>query len=93
MYLLWYYGYNGGYSCDDRDYDVTSVDNIPYLFLPVPGLLEFESIPAVSSSKPFGRTNMRQRTRSNNEEITVKTITKYVSEVLLTSFTAFHNSK
>ena len=47
--------------------------------LSVPGLLEYESIPAVSSSKPFGRTNMRQRGRSKTEDITVKTITKYVS--------------
>lgn len=45
----------------------------------VPGLLEFESIPAVSSSKPFGRTNMRQRNRNRSEDVTVKTITKYVS--------------
>ena len=48
------------------------------MILVVPGLLEYESIPGVSSSKPFGRTNIRQRAQSKNEDITVKTITKKV---------------
>lgn len=61
---------------------VKQVTNILHL-LSVPGLLEFESIPAVSSSKPFGRTNMRQRASSSKEDITVKTITKYVSYMFI----------
>ena len=44
----------------------------------VPSLLEYESIPGVSSSKPFGRMNMRQRAKSKSEDVTVKTITKKV---------------
>ena len=42
-------------------------------FVTVPGMLEYESIPGVSSSKPFGG-----RTKAH-ADITVKSITKMVS--------------
>ena len=52
----------------------------------VPGMLEYESIPGVSSSKPFGGRSKA------HADITVKSITKQVSyfnkEISLLHFTA-----
>lgn len=43
------------------------------LYVVVPGMLEYESIPGVSSSKPFGGRSKA------HADITVKSITKQVS--------------
>lgn len=46
-------------------------------FILVPGILEFESIPGVSSSKPYGGGRSR-----NHPELTVKSINKKVLDVI-----------
>ena len=49
------------------------------LLLAVPGMLEYDSIPGVSSSKPFGGGSKA------HADITVKSVTKMVGDVGLMS--------
>ena len=60
-------------------------NNFSFHFVIVPGLLEYESIPGVSRSNPFGRgkTKIPVREAMTEEIITVEDVTKTVSEMYI----------